>query len=620
MELVYLWVQEYKNIHNQGFNFSPRFRCEYDHEKNELTIDENDYIENFFGENINVTAIVGKNGSGKSNILKIFLLNPSLNFFILYYDLTNNGFFTTGSVKPNNYDKQIAAFNVEKVFYSNHTFDTEKYLPGIDYEFDLTRSSIIKDISTIQLVEQTLFDLYIKNYKIEDNIFKYHRDMNQTISSNIFYKYVYSNDVERMVDLLNNNNLKLPFHVSSIKLYLNKKSQKLTSTKLLKSILETDTDEKILIEVYPSTYSTDKLGNIEHIKRAIICTFLDEYILANRSTEWGGFFYRKVKKLLWVEKIKDINELYYTFKSFFYIDKYSNIEIFKKFSDYFSTADKFLETCESLFERKNPVYEVIQINDIEKDFIRQYYKFKTPDNSFMHFSSNGTLSDGEKKYSEIFTRLFNTIKSIKQETILVLIDEGEVSLHPDWQKKYIDYLTQFFVDNFTNKQIHLIITTHSPFLLSDIPKQNIIFLEKDEDGNCKVVDGLNEKKETFGANIHILLSDSFFMEEGLMGEFAKSKINRIKNFYQIIKKLEPKIKDTSRKTKQLAKKSYLKRREKYEQIQSIIGEPFLQRVIKNYLEEIEDILFEDKAKEIEIQRFIEKFGKDEIVKAFNAQT
>lgn len=30
MELVYLWVEKYKNIENEGFNFSPRFRCEFD--------------------------------------------------------------------------------------------------------------------------------------------------------------------------------------------------------------------------------------------------------------------------------------------------------------------------------------------------------------------------------------------------------------------------------------------------------------------------------------------------------------------------------------------------------------------------------------------------------------
>ena len=42
MELIYLWVEEYKNIHKQGFNFSGRYRCEYDDVKNELTIKKNE--------------------------------------------------------------------------------------------------------------------------------------------------------------------------------------------------------------------------------------------------------------------------------------------------------------------------------------------------------------------------------------------------------------------------------------------------------------------------------------------------------------------------------------------------------------------------------------------------
>ena len=72
MELIYLYIEDYKNIKNQGFNFSSKFTCKYDEVKKTLQIDENNnHIENFFGENINITAIVGENGSGKSSVLEV---------------------------------------------------------------------------------------------------------------------------------------------------------------------------------------------------------------------------------------------------------------------------------------------------------------------------------------------------------------------------------------------------------------------------------------------------------------------------------------------------------------------------------------------------------------------
>jgi hypothetical protein len=59
--------------------------------------------------------------------------------------------------------------------------------------------------------------------------------------------------------------------------------------------------------------------------------------------------------------------------------------------------------------------------------------------------------------------------------------------------------------------------------LSDIPKENVIFLKRNgKTGNAEIADLGREK--TFGANIYSLLSDSFFMENGTIGEFAKEKI------------------------------------------------------------------------------------------------
>ncbi len=126
-------------------------------------------------------------------------------------------------------------------------------------------------------------------------------------------------------------------------------------------------------------------------------------------------------------------------------------------------------------------------------------------------------------------------------------------------------LISFLKNNYPRINFHIIFTTHSPFLLSDIPKQNIIFLDTDENGKCIVVDGLKEKKETFGANIHTLLSDSFFMDNGLMGEFAKGKIDEV--------------------IKLLNKEKMDEEELKYcEQIISIIGEP----IVKNQLQRMLD--------------------------------
>jgi hypothetical protein len=71
-------------------------------------------------------------------------------------------------------------------------------------------------------------------------------------------------------------------------------------------------------------------------------------------------------------------------------------------------------------------------------------------------------------------------------------------------------------------------------LVSDLPKENIIFLRKGKEGE-KLQNGEDAKgkcivakrdEQTFGQNIHTLFSDSFFMEGGLMGHFAKDKLDK----------------------------------------------------------------------------------------------
>ena len=139
------------------------------------------------------------------------------------------------------------------------------------------------------------------------------------------------------------------------------------------------------------------------------------------------------------------------------------------------------------------------------------------------------LSSGQNGYLELLFRLYKCSLMIKKEekevgqisNIYMLIDEGEVFLHPQYQKKYLKNLMEIIQILFVNRNVQLILTTNSPFILTDIQHENIMYLKKDFDNNNFQM----REVRTFGANITSLLINNFFMQNGLVGSFAKDKIS-----------------------------------------------------------------------------------------------
>lgn len=71
---------------------------------------------------------------------------------------------------------------------------------------------------------------------------------------------------------------------------------------------------------------------------------------------------------------------------------------------------------------------------------------------------------------------FLGIASVIEDGSLVLIDEPEISLHPEWQSRYIDLLLNTF-SPYTG--CHFVLATHSPLILADISPENsnVVLLE-----------------------------------------------------------------------------------------------------------------------------------------------
>ncbi|MBZ9633335.1 AAA family ATPase [Clostridium sp. FP1] len=124
------------------------------------------------------------------------------------------------------------------------------------------------------------------------------------------------------------------------------------------------------------------------------------------------------------------------------------------------------------------------------------------------------LSSGEK---QLFLRALS-LKFLEVNNSLILIDEPEISLHPQWQKKIIEVYKRIGNNN------QLIIATHSPHIIGDIESKQLRIIKRDKDG-ISIVDN-NEISETYGKNVGDILSTTMKINS-LRNDDITRKLNRL---------------------------------------------------------------------------------------------
>lgn len=111
------------------------------------------------------------------------------------------------------------------------------------------------------------------------------------------------------------------------------------------------------------------------------------------------------------------------------------------------------------------------------------------------------------------------------------------------------------------------IITHSPFILSDLPETNILFLHKGEDEKEDV------PQKTLGANIYDLLKSGFFLDYAI-GDMAQQKLQEIMDVYY---KLEGKTQ----------KDKFDKKKKEFKFTIEHLGEEYLRKNFMHMYEELE---------------------------------
>ncbi len=102
------------------------------------------------------------------------------------------------------------------------------------------------------------------------------------------------------------------------------------------------------------------------------------------------------------------------------------------------------------------------------------------------------LSTGEKQIVIRGGYMLKYQKSIQSN--FILIDEPELSLHPEWQKKILQFYKRLFTDENGNQTAQIFVATHSPFIVHNFSRYNdkVVVLNKDENDNVSVL-----KKPTY---------------------------------------------------------------------------------------------------------------------------
>lgn len=566
MELIYLWIKKYGNFKETDFYFQNSYQFNYDTVSHDLHIN-NELGEkmpnNFFGKNIsNLSVIVGDNGAGKTTLLR-FIMDGLTNTM----DLTGPfiaGFYDESQKELKIYSHKMKIRNIkckdtkvtpmEEGTFEDWIKRTKfVYLSNVLDIHDYSQEKLGKvyDASVGGLLRGDYKRAVERNY-IPHDANQIYNFVNNEIYRQINFLYQYKQEeikTDSFFDMLNvltveivDNNLNRERLSEVLKrelqgMYKDKSSEEMS--------LNEDKLNKLISMVYKKIPYTGYPRWTALIADHLVINAIKEVaepVVTSDSRQ------KELECLLLAYKKYNNQESIISYSKKF-LERLEE-ELERKDSLYISRVTPYIEFLNWLENDEAGMFDIkidnrwgtlveIKLNDINKErfgaFFKHYNKTCSP---FYFLNFSWGLSTGENNLLNLYSRLhsvliqdrqigsrgdnvvnYSSMGEIPCTNILLLIDEADLSFHPKWQIQYISRLLNILNVMFKTCKVQVIITTHSPMILSDVPKSNVIYLKNSTN------DSTGEHSETFGQNVYTLFRDAFFMAQ-TVGEFSNEKIQQ----------------------------------------------------------------------------------------------
>lgn len=550
MKLIYCYIEHFRNIENQDVSLSDEFDCRYrdskifieKREKNPLM----DYIyDNGFMSNLRI--IVGKTGSGKTNFLQLIGMDwwnrkstADGDAYLLLYKMHNeNDFFV----------EEVGLGNKTRAYCFTYDFDKHEILKYIPAAYDDHEDTYIINA----------FDRYAFASCPYDNVRQEQMfDNNQFIPRKItqYGKSSVSMECEFLKEYLSH------FSEKSIK----RRVSFVIGWKNWQNKIQSDLDEKLIKREYwtykdraeeqrdknfrngqynkPIEYDKKSTPKSRFIHDLMVdfaiylrkWAELVEYEFPEKYYPYTGIAYdlgiedprelpdgKKMgilKRIDWLCQYIDYHTDEITSNRGLVWQIGSDIRdlfhLLGKMDDkYFTDTEFTIPVMDIDVNGKTVMREVFErMEQYRPDQIGVFTECLLP----YHWSY---VSSGEYQYAKIWGVLEEYGVRVKmmtqgqkyseaiQPNLILLLDEPENYMHPEMCRTFIRNLNVLLSKRNPNTELQVLISTHSPFMLSDVMASQVIKMDYDENGKCVISES---KKPYYAANIHSIMADGFFLE------------------------------------------------------------------------------------------------------------